>query len=623
MRSKLALRLLALTPLLCLAWEGRAAAQTARGFAIDRFEPSDRGSEWFAVDSLDLRGKARPMFGVVGDWGVKPLVSYDSSGHEAAAIIQHQLVTHLGGSVNLFERLRLSANLPIAVFQSGTDVSAGGQLYAAPSSAFGDLRLGADVRLFGVYGDPLTAALGADVHLPTGSRDNYMSDGTVRVDPHLLVAGDVGAVAYALRGGVNVRPLTDDFAQKPLGSQLAGGAAVGIRVADRKLVVGPEIYAATGIDSDAAFFKKRTTPVEGLLGAHYTAGDFRVGGGMGIAITRALGEPVVRGLLSLEYVPEVASDEDKDGVRDADDACPTVPGVHTEDPKTNGCPKPAAPPADRDKDGIPDAEDACRDLPGPQNADASLNGCPDKDKDGLIDPVDACPSIPGERSSDPEKNGCPPDRDKDGVADGADACPDVPGVKTDDVKTNGCPADKDLDGIPDKEDACMEVPGPKDPDPKKNGCPAVRVEAGQLKIREQVKFKTNSAEIVDSDAILTAVADAMREHPEIAKLRVEGHTDNRGEPGYNKFLSRKRALEVTKWLTAHGVRWRRLSFDGYGMERPIDSNDTEEGRANNRRVEFHIEGDDGSGATATEKDAPAPANDPDAPKKAAPKAPKK
>jgi outer membrane protein OmpA-like peptidoglycan-associated protein len=176
------------------------------------------------------------------------------------------------------------------------------------------------------------------------------------------------------------------------------------------------------------------------------------------------------------------------------------------------------------------------------------------------------------------------------VADAEDACPVDPGVRSEDPKLNGCPPDTDKDGIVDQKDACPEQAGPADPDTKKNGCPAVRIEKGEIKITQQVKFKTKSAVILpESDEILNGVAGMLKEHPEITKVRVEGHTDNRGGAKFNKDLSQKRAASVVKWLTTRGgIAKGRLIANGFGLERPLDSNDTDEGRQNNRRVEFHI-----------------------------------
>src|SRR5262249_8675101 len=104
-----------------------------------------------------------------------------------------------------------------------------GVTYAAPDSpAVGDLRLGADVRLAGAYGEPFTLAAGAQIFVPTGSRDAYMSDGTLRVVPRMLAAGEIGPFAYAARAGFAYRPHDATFAGSSLGSQIVFGAAAGV-----------------------------------------------------------------------------------------------------------------------------------------------------------------------------------------------------------------------------------------------------------------------------------------------------------------------------------------------------------------------------------------------------------
>jgi outer membrane protein OmpA-like peptidoglycan-associated protein len=154
-------------------------------------------------------------------------------------------------------------------------------------------------------------------------------------------------------------------------------------------------------------------------------------------------------------------------------------------------------------------------------------------------------------------------------------------------------ADRDHDGVLDADDACPDEPGKTDPDPKKNGCPKAFVRDGRIQILEQVRFATASAAITkgpDSESVLQAVADVLERHPEIARIRVEGHTDNRGNAAANKKLSAARAAAVVKWPAAHGVEASRLSSEGHGQEVPLADNATEEGRRQNRRVEFHIEG---------------------------------
>jgi outer membrane protein OmpA-like peptidoglycan-associated protein len=91
-----------------------------------------------------------------------------------------------------------------------------------------------------------------------------------------------------------------------------------------------------------------------------------------------------------------------------------------------------------------------------------------------------------------------------------------------------------------------------------------------------------------SNELLNNVAKVLKDHPEILKIEVQGHTDNKGGKGLNKLLSQNRADSVKKALVARGVEIGRLSTKGYGQEVPIGDNNTDEGRQQNRRVQFVI-----------------------------------
>ena len=578
-------------------FEGRAEAQQLRlrGLQLDSFTPATPGSDWFVLESLDFRGKARPAFRVGFDFVHKPFVYEDAAGDEVGAIVERQISLNVGVGLVLADRLKLSVDLPIYVNQTGEDnVAIGNIIYPGPSSsALGDIRATADLRLAGEYGSPFSMAIGAHVFFPTGKEADYTSDGVVRVMPRLMMAGDAGLFAWAMNVGAHFRDeITDQvFQGVGVGHQLTFGLAAGIKPVPQALI-GAELVGMTDLVHDD-FLEKRATPLELLFGARFVIADqVRIGVGAGPGLTNAIGTPVVRVLARLEWFPGVTpADRDADGIPDDTDACPDTPGVRTGDAATNGCPPP---PPDRDRDGILDTEDACPDDAGERTNNPATNGCPppkDRDGDGVFDPTDACPDQPGDKTDDPQTNGCPPpDRDKDGVLDREDACPDKAGEKSDDPKTSGCP-DTDKDGIKDPEDACPEVAGARDPDPKKNGCPLARVEKGQVRIIEQIKFKTGSATILpESYPILEAVAKIMKENPEqTRKVRIEGHTDNRGGKAMNKRLSTRRAAAVMKWLTARGgIEKARLTSVGHGMDRPIEDNSTEDGRRENRRSEFHI-----------------------------------
>ena len=562
-RSRLPfLGLASLTALASALLPHTAAAQTTA--LANRFDPSEKGSDWFENESLDYRSNLRPAFGALVDYSKDPVVIRNPDGSNPGSLVSDQLYLHVGVSMAFWNRLRIGASLPLELAETGNPVvQSSGTVQSTSGASVGDLRLGADFRLYGEYESPFTLAIGAQVYLPTGSSSHFTTTGDTRVLPRIMIAGDIDAFTYAVRFGYEINPGPSAFLGHQLGDELSMGAAVGLRLLDKNLVVGPEISSYTLASNT---FQSSSTETEILAGAHYRIDDIKIGLGIGSSFNPgdAIGSPTFRMLLGLEWHPSV----------------PLPP-----------------PPPDRDNDGIPDQFDACPETPGPFAEQHHMNGCPpDRDGDGVPDDIDACPDVAGVKTDDPKTNGCPAvlDRDHDGIPDPVDACPDVPGVKTDDPKTNGCPAvvvdpDRDKDGIPNESDACPDAAGPANPDPSKNGCPLARVENGQIKITEQVKFAENSSQILkDSDTVLNAVVDILTAHPEIAQLKVQGYTDNKGSAAYNKNLSKQRAAAVKTWLVKHKVDAGRLESEGFGADSPIDDNATEAGRKNNRRVEFHI-----------------------------------
>lgn len=570
------------------------AQADVQGFALDRYEPATRGSDWFQAESLDLRGRSRFALGAVLDWAYKPLVGYDLQDNERVVIIKHQVFTHLGAALTLFDRVRVAMNLPVLVAQRGERAAIAANVYGANNAfGIGDLRLGADVRLAGTYGEPLTLALGAQVFLPTGSQRAYSSDGLARVAPRATLSGILDYFEYSVRVGALFRN-DHTRATESLAADLDLGVALGARLLDGTLLVGPEVYTAIPVTQiDGKLFDENTPPLEGILGVHLQLGSFRAGIGAGTGFTSAPGTPVFRGLASLEWFPEYAPpvlDRDADGVLDDQDQCVDVPGG-VEPGVPLGCPRPpVVTPVDSDADGVPDEQDACKDVAGVAAPGTSRHGCPaDSDADGIIDVTDACKDVPGVASEVATKNGCPPDSDADGILDASDACPNEPGEAQQDPKQNGCPSDRDKDGVLNEVDACPDVAGVASDTAAQNGCPRVQVTGERIVVLDRIEFETNRAVVrPESEGVLRNVLNALETHPEITALRVEGHTDNRGAPRRNQQLSLARAEAVVAWLVSHGIPKERLSASGLGQTRPIDSNATEAGRQNNRRVEFHV-----------------------------------
>jgi len=223
-------------------------------------------------------------------------------------------------------------------------------------------------------------------------------------------------------------------------------------------------------------------------------------------------------------------------------------------------------------------------------------GDPDTDGDGIVDSRDQCVLQPEDKDGYLDDDGCPdPDNDLDTVLDEKDHAADGRDCKNDPEDPDGfedddgCPEpDNDKDTVVDLEDQCPNEPGVVGGD--KPGCPKkpslVIVTEKEIKITQQIHFEFDKDKIrPESFPILDAVGEVLQQNPKI-KIEVQGHTDNKGSAAYNKNLSDRRAASVMKYLTSHGIDKTRLVSHGYGMERPIVPNDSEQNRALNRRVQF-------------------------------------
>lgn len=146
------------------------------------------------------------------------------------------------------------------------------------------------------------------------------------------------------------------------------------------------------------------------------------------------------------------------------------------------------------------------------------------------------------------------------------------------------PSDQDGDGIVDAFDRCpntlrgVQVDG--------YGC-VVKAQTVEL---QNVTFEFNSADLTESGKAVLAPAVSFLLNQPTVSADVAGHTDSRGADAYNKKLSLQRADSVRAYLISRGVSPGQLASVGFGESRPVDSNETEAGRARNRRVELQIRG---------------------------------
>ena len=299
-------------------------------------------------------------------------------------------------------------------------------------------------------------------------------------------------------------------------------------------------------------------------------------------------------------------DNDADGIKDDVDECKNEAEDLDGFEDANGCPDP-----DNDGDHVPDTVDECPNDAEDRDGNVDDDGCPDHDDDGdgIPDTRDNCPLDAEDFDGDADEDGCPEDAadsDNDGILDVADKCPKLAEDRDGFEDEDGCPdADNDGDGILDAADLCPRAPetlnGFKDDD----GCPdetKATLEGNKIVITDTILFYFNEARIKEeSFPVLDAVKGVVLAHPEIVRLRVEGHTDSQGSDAYNQDLSERRALAVRQYLIDHGVESTRLLARGYGERYPIAPNGDETGRAKNRRVEFIVlKPEDDGGADASD-----------------------
>ncbi len=620
--------------LLLLVVATPAHAQNS-GFQVNRFEPTAAGEWSLWVDHPWYSQTRYFAGGITLNYGRQPLVFgyIDPSGQFNASsnAIAHQLVGHLDLAGSFADRVLITLSLPITLLERG---EASGGVTPLEGIAAGDPRLGFLVRLYGQpYAGKFSVSVGGLLWLPLRRFDDGFaateSDQEFRGLPKIVLGGLASRVLWSATLGFLIRPeatignLTNP-AGRTAGSELQVGFGIGYANKEARFAIGPELIFATSLSGNA--FQFSYSSLEALLGIHYNIARLvQVSLGGGVGVLRQPGTPDSRFLLRVAYSPVLTptpKDRDRDGVADAQDICPDEPkGDHPDSDKL-GCPlrdrdgdgvfdnedqcldtvagahpdpeKPGCPEGDRDHDGVLDREDFCPDEPQGSHPSPQKLGCPqrDRDGDGIADGEDQCPDTAKGAHPDPARTGCPAsDRDHDGIFEPEDLCPDVPSGDYPDPAKRGCPLpDRDRDTIPDGTDACPDEPGAPSTDAKRHGCPGlVIVKGGIIVILKPIQFANNKATILKkSFPVLEAVVDVLKVVPQIKKLRIEGHTDNRGKDAHNLDLSNRRADSVLQWLVGHGSEPGRLEAQGFGSKRPVADNATADGRATNRRIDFVI-----------------------------------
>jgi outer membrane protein OmpA-like peptidoglycan-associated protein len=584
--------------------------------------------------------------GVHLGYELNPLV-LSRDGVREASLIAHRVHGNVVGAISLFDWLQIGVDVPVTLFQTRDVEALGSAISGVTDPSFigtGDLRLMPKIRLLREKDQFVNLAVSPTVTIPTGfPPDSYFGEGFFTFQPEVMASRTLGPVRLAANLGYRLRPETRFF-DLVVGNELffRGGAGLRLQeIAKIPLEIQATYSAATNPSAFPAPGEPlNTIPSEALLGANVDIwGPLSLFGYAGVGLIGGFGTPDARGGLGLRWAMRAPQDADNDGIEDDRDRCPNDPedkdgfedgdGCPDRDNDNDGikdgddrCPDDAedmdgfedgdgCPDLDNDNDGIKDSDDSCPNEPGT----ASYLGCPvpDTDGDGIKDDVDACPKVKGI----PEKGGCPEDdRDHDGIADAIDVCPDVAGH----VTAAGCP-DRDGDGVVDDKDRCPDIAGLvdmqgckdsdqdgiADPDDKcpnepetingfedSDGCPdkgkvLVVVTKDKIELKETVFFDSGKDTIQKrSFSLIDQIAQVMKAHPEVKRVRIEGHTDSDGPDDKNLDLSKRRAKAVLNALVARGVEAKRLESEGFGETRPIAPNATKAGKAQNRRVELAI-----------------------------------
>lgn len=576
-----------------------AAGLAAAAFAAVLLAPGEAEAQQktFHLDRLEIPGAPedgvavfRPateqrniVFGQLGiGYSLRPLRTKsittvpDLRRRSRSSIIQDQFTIYGNAGFQFLDRITLGVAFPWTPVQTGGNpdyqpgnIQGTGQqittFVGTSGPTAGDIRL--DLRGTILRSDDRKSSFGAGVHLfaPSGTQTNFGGDGSTSAMVMLTGEHTFKWITFVANTGIMFRPrhsINDpvDGSGLGIGNEWRWALAAFVPLKQGKYRIGADIMGQTGIESDGkiigdTFFTSQNTPIEFDAEGRMRFGPndhFWLGALLGTAILRGYGAPDFRGvLLAGMYFP----------ISDSDANSPDRKFKKRARWRSEHA-------SDRDNDGIPDDIDAC----------------PDEAEDHQgADPNDGCPM--------------PPDRDGDGIPDQYDKCPDQPEDKDGIDDGDGCPEDDaDKDGIPDTQDACPKEPGQPNTDPKKNGCPSfIKVEGNVVRILQQVHFATGSATILpESFPMLQEIANLLKANQGIKRMSINGHTDNKGSAELNKKLSQDRANSVMKWLTQHGVEENRLEAHGWGMEKPIEDNSTEQGRAANRRVEFKIEEEEDS-----------------------------
>ncbi|MCB9764841.1 MAG: OmpA family protein [Alphaproteobacteria bacterium] len=608
--------------------------------ASDLFRPSIDATRSVWTDDASMPGRNTLFVRTSLYWVNKPFV-WERGDESIDTIVGNAFALSIGAGYGL-GRARVGVTAPVYLWSNG-------DLQTASGAALGDPNL--DARVVAVEGEnrarPGLAVIGR-VGLPLGASNKQL--GYSKVSWQLGLAADFQIDAFKLAANIGthgVPPL--DLGSVKINDLLWYKVGLGYEVRDN---AGLSLDIA-GHTAYSAFFKPVASPVEALLGGFFPIReDFLVQVFVGRGLTTGVGSPALRAGAALSYYRNPYADADLDGIPDSRDQCRDDPEDHDtwldEDgcpdvdndsdgflDVDDGCPLDAEDKDDyEDHDGCPEGNalvtielvspdgEAVRmpsyrlvprvgdpmafsSSPTTQNL-AEGSWLLEATADGML-PLSKTFEVPADgamlvreimqpeakmgllvlRILDPDGQPLAGTWKLDNLsyeygASGGVGRREVPaGAHSVTARApNYAPATVSVDVPIDGEAEVVVVLNPT----------RVRVTRERIDIDDKVYFEFDKAIIKpESYSLLDEVAQTIIDHPELLRIRIEGHTDSKGNDAYNMRLSQERADAVRMYFQNKGVEASRLVSIGFGETRPIDTNETEAGRANNRRVAFYIE----------------------------------
>lgn len=609
----------AILPLvLGLAFSARTQAQPAG--SLDRHQAPVLATDGFGLNTAETSGRTTFGANLQLDYANDPAVLEVSATGQSLRVVHNQLRAHLSLSLTLADRAVIYLGVPADLVLSGLGTSVDPNIPTATGANLGDPYVGARVRLLGTTEDKFMLAVQGQLAFPVAQmieRPTYSGDRSLGGRVYVLPQFNLGMLRLVLSAGANFHR-RQNYPDTGLDNELLYG--VGATISPFESVPLSFLAEYRGTTSLGRFGDREQTNMELLGGVRYTHENtgltFGAAGAAGLS--NGVGTPDFRVLGSIGWQQRANGDRDDDGIANDADQCPDVAedrdgyqdedGCPDEDNDQDGIPDAAdqcpadaedidqfqdedgCPDTDNDGDGVLDANDAAPNEPEDVDGFQDADGAPDLDNDGdqVPDSADGAPMDPEDRDGFEDENGIPdPDNDGDQVGDAIDRCPNEAGV----VENRGCPdRDRDGDTVVDRLDNCPDEAGTV----QNQGCRArqlVTIERDRIVILTRVFFQTGRATIQSrSFGLLNNVAAVLNAHPEIQSIRVEGHTDARGNADDNMILSQDRAQAVVDYLVQQGVAASRLNARGFGstqprVENPRNNRELEQ----NRRVEFVVE----------------------------------